>query len=140
MEIRLGIPGDMPRLLELSKVFWDESLFHDLAPFDPVSAEILISSCMDMRLLVVIEHEGVIIGMTGGYLMNWVFNTALLQGQEIFRYVPKEYRHLGVGDMLRDALEGQARAMNCDIWHIADQAEIDKDGYNFKENLYVKVL
>lgn len=147
--IRAAVEGDIPDILRLGKLFFDEAGWPDFAAWDEKSVEItlrgLISGAIEGGLIVA-EYEGQTVGMTGFVCYPFYCNVATKFAQEQFWYVETEHR-FGAGRLLFDALEAAARGKGATVLIMSSVASLRSDalarlyrkrGFAPGENTYIK--
>lgn len=137
---------DIPRLLELGKMFSD--IAHE--PWDTVSARKHIRSVLSFEntALFVAEVDGEIQGMVAGATFPTFWDENKLTASEIWWFVHPQCQGKGVGGALMDALESWAkdagawRLSMMTIVGIAPQVEeiYKKRGFREREKAFLKEL
>jgi GNAT superfamily N-acetyltransferase len=111
-EIREAGLIDMPALLRMGRLFFDQAGLGTLTEWDEASfeatAQMLIAS--DPGILLVAEEDGHGVGMAGAY-----FNVNVWVGQELFWFVSPQHR-FGVGASLIARLEEEARGRGASLF------------------------
>lgn len=148
--IRPATHEDIAVIAELGQCFFNESGWSDVAEWDDASIRQTLAHLIENEggILLVAEHDGRIVGMTGGMVHPLYFNHAHLTGQELFWWVEPEHRK-GVGAALLDRLEDEARARGAVSWAMialdkvrpeAVGAVYRRRGYRASEHSYIKRL
>src|SRR6185295_13363041 len=104
---------DLPDLVEMGSIFFNEAAWGDVCDWDDEDA---FDSLKDMiysddHIILVAEKENKIVGMAGAALFQVWFSKKTRLGQEYMLYVIPEHRG-GVGKKLKDALEEEACVRN----------------------------
>ena len=109
--IRAARHEDMPRLVEMGRAFLAETALADFTEIDDDSFSRTLTGMIDGdRAVLIVAEESQIIGLIGGLVYPFYFNTNHLTGQEMFWWVEPAYRK-GAGRQLFKALETWAREM-----------------------------
>ena len=148
MMIRPADERDIPALVRMGHYFFDEAGWGDVSGYDPASMERTLRHLIDAStgILLVAEHDGVVVGMAGALLYPHYFNVETLTGQEIFWWVDPAHRK-GCGGVLLDALEDAARAAGAVSFSMVSVASLRSDaldrvyqrrGYRPAERTYIK--
>lgn len=148
--IRNAEPGDIPAIAELGALFHIEAELGDVVGYCPESTAKTLQSLIDSPdgILLVAEQGGEIVGMTGGLAFPFYFNHAHKSGQELFWFVKPEARN-GVGRLLFDAIEAEAKAAGCVSWAMIALDRVQPEltgkiyrrrGYRASEHSYIKRL
>lgn len=138
---------DVPEIVRMSAVFWDESPFK--VEFDQYTTEAMAESCISEGTLIVLDVGGSVVGfaclVVGALLGNMNYKSAT----EIAWWVDSDHRGGKGGIMLMKGLEEIARDKGCKYLSMAfmvssmpDAVEgiYKKMGYSKTEVLYTKEL
>jgi GNAT superfamily N-acetyltransferase len=143
--IRYAQVSDIPDIIRMSKVFYAMTHYPEFAPYDEETAERLSTLLIENHILFVAEAEGKVIGMVGGMLLPWLFNSSVITGHEIIWWVDREYQKTGLGIELLKALEsevaarGASRLQMAHFVHMPYSASIYESlGYKHTESIYLK--
>ena len=101
--IRDAKPADVGRILELGERFFNEAGWPRVATWDAMSVVDTLERLATEGVLLVAEDGGRVVGIAGAPVGPAYFNSAVLMSQELFWYVDKDVR--GVGMPMLDALE-----------------------------------
>lgn len=148
--IRPATHEDIATVAALGQRFFKEAGWSDVAEWDDASIRHTLGHLIDGEggILLVAEHDGRIVGMTGGLVHPLYFNHSQLTGQELFWWVDPEHRK-GIGAALLDRLEVEARARGASSWAMialdkvrpeAVGAVYRRRGYRAAEHSYIKRL
>jgi ribosomal protein S18 acetylase RimI-like enzyme len=122
--IRRALVSDLPQMLAMGQRFFDASGYSDITSFDPESLEATLKNAPDSVFLVV-EKDGVLVGMAGAIVYPFYFNLKHRTAQEMFWWVNPEHR--GVGGQLFYALMSEVKKMGAEsISMIALESSGDK--------------
>lgn len=150
IEIRDAQANDIPVIVRLGALFFDEAGWSDVTEWDDESVAATLSNMIDSDggILLVAERKGVILGMAGGLVYPAYFNAHHLTGQELFWWVSPDDR-CGAGKALMDAMEARAREKGAKSWAMialdkvrpaAVGAVYQRRGYRASEHSYIKRL
>lgn len=104
---------------------------------------------IDVGLMLVVEHEGQLIGAIGATAAAVDFNTALKLGTMRFWYLHEDYQKTRWSVKMLDAIEKEAMDAGCTHWmlystdserHVALSRLFERRGYVFVERAYLKTL
>lgn len=101
--IRDAKPADVGRILELGERFFNEAGWPRVATWDAMSVVDTLEKLATEGVLLVAEDGGRVVGIAGAPVGPAYFNSAVRMSQELFWYVDKDVR--GVGMPMLDALE-----------------------------------
>lgn len=92
--VRSATLDDIPRMVELGRLFLNETILADMAPYDPDSVAALLMTCIegDNACALVLEQEGYIVGGFIGVLTRTYWNTGCLAAQQMAWYVEPAWR------------------------------------------------
>ncbi len=119
MHVRLAVPDDTDRLLELMQGLARYEDYID--DFAVTRASILEHGFGDERLFTafVAEHDGDLVGMAVTYPIHWTYT---LRPKLVLKelYVDETARSLGAGKALMESVTAHARSMNATevIWTV----------------------
>lgn len=130
--------------------FHEEAGMGEFAPFSRIDCASMLLNLIesDGGILLVAEANGALIGMAGGLVYPFYFNTAHITGQEVFWWVHPDHRK-GPGRALLEALEAEAKARGCESWSMVALASVAPEavgrlyrrrGYRPSEQSYIKRL
>lgn len=103
MEVRKASLNDLHWIASELKDFNSDYLANDsLYPSEEYSAKFL-TDLINNHLFLIAEDEGAPVGFVSGLITKHVYNPEITQVVELFWWVPKKYRSLGVGSLLLDA-------------------------------------
>jgi N-acetylglutamate synthase-like GNAT family acetyltransferase len=109
--IRKAVVSDLPAMVEMGRKFHEASGYGDITEFDGLSLATALQNAPDAVFLVV-EKDGVVVGMTGAMVYPLYFNLKHKAAQEMFWWVEPEHR--GVGAQLFSALEAEVKKMGAE--------------------------
>lgn len=102
--IRPGHPADFADVVEMSRRFWDLTIYDD--PFDEDHVGKMVALTADCDLLLVVQCGYDLVGFIAGVAVPLLGNAAVLQVTEIGYWIEPDHRGRGVE--LLDALERAA--------------------------------
>ena len=148
--IRNADEADVPVIALLGERFYHEAEWHDVAEWDAESITLTLHHMVssDDGIVLVMEREGVIIGMAGGLVHPLYFNHAHRTGQELFWWISPDERS-GVGGILLEALEQAARDRGAQSWAMISLDKVRPEavgamyrrrGYRASEHSFIKRL
>ncbi len=148
--IRHAEPDDIPSIVSMGELFFEESGYASVITWD--QASFLKTACTllvaDEGSLLVAEQHGLIVGMAGSVVFPFFMNQSQRIGQELFWWVSPDYRQ-GIGSALLDELEADAKRKGADVFmsaQIAGQRDeafkrlYMRRGYKPAENSFMRVL
>ncbi len=107
--IRPASINDIPRLVEMGRLFFDETAIAAFATFAGESCSRTLNELIDGENgAVFVAEENEVVGAIGGMVYPLFFNVDHLTGQEFFWWCEPEYRK-GAGRKLFEALESWAQ-------------------------------
>jgi len=115
MIARHATPADIPRIIEMGRPFWEQTLYRD-TPYDPDSMDHFCRVMLDMNMLLVAEFDGKVVGAVGGVLSPLYANMDVLAGAELFWWVEEGYRGGGAGKLLLHGIEEAAAKAGVTYW------------------------
>lgn len=109
--IRRAEPRDLPRLVQMGRLFHAEAGWLDLIPWNDAGAADALGTMIGRPDCVVIVGEEVerVVSMAAAIITPTWFNPGVLSAQEWFWYVEPRARH-GLGAQMLDRLEEDVRA------------------------------
>jgi GNAT superfamily N-acetyltransferase len=123
--IRPAETKDLPQIGKMGREFFDASGLSEVTEWDALSFDRTARFLMeagDHGSLLVADHPGVgLVGMAGSLIFPLYCNHTKSIGQETFWWVDPDYRS-GVGGLLLDELEADARRKGADIFMSAQLA------------------
>lgn len=148
--IRRAGPEDIPALGAIGALFHEEAGLSDIAPYVRADCEKSICHMIESPdgICLVAEEGGEVIGVAGGLVHPLYFNHAHRSGMELFWWVRPDRRN-GVGRLLFDALENEARALGCESWAMIALDKVNPEltgriykrrGYRASEHSWIKRL
>lgn len=145
--VRLAEFCDIPRLLQLGQLFFNESGMADVLEYDPASAEKTLAALlqMDTTTIFVMEQCGQVLGAVGGIVTPFYFNSAVLCAQEFFWYVQEDFRGTPDSARLLIAFKKWAREKGATVIDLAatrnSPASVasfyERSGYGRQETHYM---
>ena len=136
--------------MSFARAFYDSALASGGIPFDPATAARRYLGMLHMRLLLVAEVGGKLVGVVGGVSGPHLVNDAFMVGSELLWWVDPAYRKSGAGLALLDAIEGRAQDLGLAKWVMMDLVRDGSDerarvmyeqrGYRLVERAYQKDL
>lgn len=150
MLIREANPDiDFDELIEIGHKFFEFNIYRHQTTIDEASlVRTFTQLCIDGVLLVV-EHEGKVIGTAGAFIAPLYWNNHFMQGLEAFWWINEEFRSSGVGETLRSCLQEAAKQKGAHFWNMIALRESMHDrvckhyelaGMLHVETVYMKVL
>lgn len=105
--IRDAVEGDIPRIVEMGRKFFEISGQTDIATYDDEMAAQTVRFCMTDGVVLVVEEDGVVVGMAGALIYRIYLSRDDITAQELWWWIEPEHR--GHGNDLRKALERRAK-------------------------------
>ena len=139
---------DIPALVEMSRDFWQHTLYKD-EEFQDDAVIAMIDQTMKDNLCLVLEIDGNVEGFVCGVKGFLTANFDVLVGTELAWWVNEDFRQTSGGLKLLKAIECQAKSIGIKYWNMAYMnssmpASIKKiyESMGYKENecLYTKVF
>lgn len=150
MYIREANPDtDFDALLDIGHKFFAFNAYRHHTILHEESLLNTFSQLYVSGILLVVEHEGKIIGTAAAFIAPLYWNHSYLQGLEAFWWIDPEHRKCGVGRALREQLQVVAKAKGVKFWNMIALKEsmhdevcqqYEKDGMTHVETVYMKVL
>lgn len=149
MIIRNATVNDYASMLDKGEIFWSLTEYVKHAPYVRDDVKITLDTCMEHDLLLVAEDDGEIAGFVGGIAFPLYANTSVFVGQELFWWVEPQYRKVGVGNALLDAVEARAKEKGLLYWSMMFMSAVEpevakqvylKRGYKETEVAFAKEL
>lgn len=148
MEIREARPSDYNTMIQYGYKFFQLTKYKNV-PYDPLSVRQMLETTSENGINIVVEDNGVIVGMAGAVIAPAYFNNNYLVGAELFWWVEPEYRDAGVGKLIVDELERRGKEAGVTFWSmmILESVEPEKAtamykklGYEPAERTFLKIL
>ena len=143
--IRLAILEDIPNLLRMGELFFNDSGYGEITSFNKNDTEVTLKSLIDLGTLLTDGKSSMI-----GFLVFPLFmNQKTLMSQELFWWVDEDKRGTRIGiDLLKQAekisKENGATVMNMLSLNDLNGEKVNKLyerlGYKRKEQSYMRVL
>ena len=139
---------DIPDLIEMSREFWQHTLYKD-EEFQDDAVEGMIKKTMEDELCLVLEIDGEVQGFVCGVKGFLMANFDVSVGTELAWWVNEEYRKGSDGLKLLKAIEQRAKKIGIKYWNMAYMNTSMPDsvkkiyesmGYKENESLYTKVF
>ena len=111
--IRNATELDIPELLCFAKEFLEYypiDFGGNLTTIEPLLVKMVHSD-----ILIVYEDGGVIVGVIGGIISPHLYSSTSIAAYETFLWVSKEYRNIGIADILINEFENKSMEEGCDI-------------------------
>lgn len=105
--IRDAVEADIQRIVEMGRAFFEISGQNDIATFDDEAAATAVQQCMNSGVALVVDKDGVLVGMAGALIYRVYLSRDDMTAQELFWWV--EPGHRGVGNELFKMLERRAK-------------------------------
>ena len=144
---RAGVT-DAPSILAMGARFFASTHYTSFASYDEDSALALIEAMTESGVLLVAEHEGVLVGCVGLMVVPFLFDQSKKVAAEVLWYVTPEAQGAGLGKALLAAVEPACRdsgAVAIQMIHLESSppqagALYERAGYALKEHSYMKGL
>jgi L-amino acid N-acyltransferase YncA len=150
VHIRKANPDtDFDTMVDIGHKFFEFNAYRHYTTLDEVSLLDTFTHLYLDGVLLVVEHEGKVVGMAGAFIAPLYWNHAYLQGLEAFWWIDSEHRGSGAGSELRKALQTAAKQKGAHFWNMIalkesmhDQvcAQYERSGMTPVETVYMKVL
>lgn len=146
--IRPATHNDVNELVELGRTFLGQTILARMAPYDPVSVEGMLMSCIDTTTSAVfaLESGGKVVGGIFGSLVPLYWNVEILAAQQFGWFVHPDHRGKESILLLR-AWEGWAVQHGATIlfsgakknnrFNAMDRV-LNREGYEVLETVHVK--
>jgi len=144
--IRVGTAEDLPRILEMSAMFWKETMYKEA--FDADHSVGILQMAIDQGLMAVLDIDGVQ-GFVAGIKSPLLASLEALQGTEIAWWVNPEFRSGKNGINLMLFIEELAKDQGIKYWNMISMESsnpdvangiYDKLGYIKSETSWTKVI
>jgi L-amino acid N-acyltransferase YncA len=146
--VRDGTEKDIPRIIEMSREFWQKTDFKDVE-FEPDMVDTMSRKCIDDGLMVVLESRGKIEGFACGIKNYLLASSKAVVGTELAWWVDPKCRTGRNGINLLLELEKKAKKEGVRFWNMVFMEssmpeEIEgiykRMGYRICETVYMKEL
>lgn len=148
--IRPAVVSDIPSILVLGKLFFDQAGWPQLASWDEPSVAQTLGNMIanPQAILLVAEFNGEIVGMAGAFCEPYYFNYNLKSCFELFWYVTPAHR-VGAGGLMLTAMEDAARVRGAHTFTLGavvgmrDEAlakAYARRGYRNAERTFIRTL
>lgn len=146
--IRTPKADDLAALVELGRAFHAEAGYADLVPFCHLSFGVTLTTLYAADLLLVVEHNGKVVGMAAADVAPFIFNRSVLLSRECFWYVEPSFRK-GIGRKLLPALEALVKSRGASTFDVVAESGKRSDalarvyragGFSPSENTFRKWL
>ena len=149
MLIRDAKHDDIPAIIVMGQRFFDASGYDDLTDYDEQSAAATFAMLIDSvdGVVLVAEHEGVVVGTAAALVFPFFFNHTHKHAQEFFWWVNDEAR--GAGVRLMKELEQKSCNLGAQSLTVAAVASLKAEavgavyrraGFCASDSTYVKRL
>ena len=145
--IRKGTDADIPRIVEMSKSFWANTIYNEPACDDSIAS--MAELCISQEMMAVVEISGDVVGFCCGVKGPLLGNHEAVSGTEIAWWVDPEHRSGRNGVSLLKFTENLAREAGVKYWNMVymessmpDTIRLiyEKMGYKQTEVTYSRVL
>lgn len=143
--IRDATEADVKRIVEMGRAFFEISGQDDIATFDDEAAADTVRACMEEGVVLVLQKDGVLVGMAGALIYRIYLSRDDITAQELFWWVEPEHR--GVGTELLKMLERRAKengAASIAMIELESMKGVgrlyERAGYRAHDHTYVKRL
>lgn len=148
MIVRPAEPADLPRILEMARLFYPSTPYPAFAPICDDSIAALVTQMCDTGVMLVADDGAGPVGMVGLVIAPFIFNRAYLAAYEVVWWVDPKAQGKGAGAALLAAIEPACRARGCaaiQMVHLATSPPqaarlYERMGYVHSETSYTKVL
>lgn len=148
MIIRPANTADTSAIVAMGSRFFAQTEYARFAQYSDASAAALTQMMRDDGVLLVAEHDGVLVGMVGLVIAPFLFNHALRSAHEVMWWVDPDAQGSGAGKALLAAVEPACRdagAVAIQMIHLANsppqaQALYERMGYQHSESSYTRIL
>lgn len=149
--IRAAVEGDIPDIVRLGEVFFNEARWPDITSWDAASVTATLRAIVEGKLdgaLFVASYEGEIVGIGAFLCFPFYFNFAHKAAQELFWYVIPEHR-FGAGRALHEEIEAAAKEKGARVFVMSAMSHLRSkalerlyrmQGYTPRENTFMKRL
>lgn len=133
-------------MLEMGKRFFDASGYAEITEYDPDTFLATLRAASGSVILVV-EKEGVIVGMALALIFPLYFNAKHTFAQEVLWWIDPEHR--GIGSKLFDALVAESKARGAQSMSVTATETLEpervggfymKRGFRLADHSYIKKL
>lgn len=147
--VRPAVEADTPRLVELGKLFYEQTAFKRAVPYSESGTAGWFKLMRDQGFLFVAEEDGHVIGVIGGSAFPFISNPQHGIGATLVMWVEPERRGDGIADLLMDAIEDEGRAAGLTLWSSASNEDVvpeaaarlyNRRGYRLAEHTFIKEL
>lgn len=146
--IREATHGDIDVIVGMAQQFYATTSYAEICPMEDVQAAGLAILLMDTGVMLVAEHEGVVVGMTGLHIEPFTFNPSVMMATELVFWVNPESRGASVAAQLLSAITAACRDKGCHFIRMMTlhdsppQAAMlyEREGYAPSEHAFTKRL
>jgi hypothetical protein len=103
--IRQAVPSDIYRLIQMGQAYATESGWDKFAEFDTESYAFSCGVLIDSGILLVVEQDGVLVGMVAAAAAPAMLNRNVLLGQELWWWCEPALRKGSTPKHMKKALE-----------------------------------
>ena len=145
--IRLGKYEDVASIVAMAGEFWQHTIYDEPLNHDIISRR--AESCIDNKLMAVLEIEGKVCGFACGVMGGLLANDDVIAGTELAWWIDADHRQSGYGVELLKFIEELARNAGIKYWNmvymLSSMPKVVKEiykslGYQKTEVVYSKVL
>lgn len=146
--IRPATNADVPRIVEMSRLFYGTTSYAEWADFDEETVANLAESLISDHVMLVADVDRKVYGMVGLFVAPHMFNVGVKAAYEVVWWVEPEAQGAGVGKALLQAIESacaERGAAAIQMVHLSTsppQAALvyERMGFGHTESSYTKRL
>lgn len=146
--IRPATSADVPRIVEMSRLFYATTTYSEWASFNEETVANLATMLLEEHVMLVAEADGKVYGMVGLFVAPHLFNADVKAACEVVWWVEPESQGAGVGKALLQAVEPACHAKGAvaiQMVHLCSsppQAAViyERMGFNHTESSYTKLV
>lgn len=146
--IRPATSADVPRIVEMSRLFYASTSYAEWADFNEETVANLATSLLNDHVMLVAEVDGKVYGMVGLFVAPHMFNVDVKAAYEVVWWVEPESQGAGVGKALLQAIEPACRekgAVAIQMVHLSSSPPAaaliyERMGFRHTESSYTRVV
>jgi GNAT superfamily N-acetyltransferase len=138
MKVRLAVEADIPEIVRMGRLFWNQTPYRDVV-YCPDSIAFISQQMMDQGLLLFAEVEGKPAGSVGAMASPLYANRTVMVAAELWWWVEPEYRNTGIGKLM--LMEMEKAAKEAGVYRFAmmafEEIELEKAAAVYRKFGYV---
>ena len=145
MSVRFANKGDIPNLLRMSELFFNESGYKSITTFDKLDSEEVLNNLIDLGTILTDGESG----MLGFVIFPLFMNKKTIMSQELFWWVDEDKRGTKLAIELLKMTEKISKESGASVMNMLSLEDLNSEkvnklyqrlGYERKEQSYMRVL